>query len=1007
MTSRPTVVVAIHDGFYGCGTGAGYANLGFLEALILLLPRNVRLVVMPVWLSEAGAERHPEWHAEARLLLDGVDADVLPVDNGTAGQDRWGGLAHFRVLCAHTARRLREEVLPTAGPLLVIAFDIPFCGLPAELPPDVRARTVLVPRSSGILHTPWDRPRIGWEKASLHAAIAGGTRIGAVSDYMDTHLRAAYGVPRRAMVPLRDGLSHREWQRYRQRGRSPAFTNLPAEFLLAMGRAQPYKGFDDLLDALALLRAENTPVPSLVLAASDESATITDYQQKLEDRLRELDIPATMLHRFSPRVADLLGHPGLRGVVVPSRVEPFGRIPLEAFAAGAAPVVATTAGGLAEQVTDGVTGFQCAPDSPVHLADAIRRALALDDTGRTRMRRLGFHRAVRTHDQVDTVRCFLAHAAPWLDLPDPDDRLRLLGSTAPPRPAGSPVSTVPPVKVPIGLQARHWNTIQPQRLVLVVAHHVTSLLRLLDVVTVFDSDPRVQVLFSWNGSDPFRHGLHSFLDQLGVVTIPWHQAIDTRFDLAIAANFGGLTELNAPIVILPHGAGYAKYSPGTRNPEPGTRNPEPGTRNPEPGTRNPFGFGPEWLLYDGRPVADSLVLSHDDQLLLLRKATPAALPTAVIAGDPCFDRMLRSAHLRDSYRAALGVQPGQKLITITSTWSTRSLLGSWPSLFRETLAGLDAETYRVCALLHPNIWHGHGPWQVHTWLADCVRAGLIVVPPTEGWQAPLIAADLILGDHGATTCYGAAVGTKVVLAAFPDTDVVPGSAAGVLGDTADRLHRHAPLNTQIANALAGDPVAGDRVAAVLSSCPGETATRLRALFYRHLRLDEPSGAALVPPIAPDVIAVPPRQQATADHVVCTIRTDDVEAARYPAEITGTGAIEAQWDTGCLVVHEDHAQQELVTKAAVVLVSGDSDLTQARRRHPAATLLATAAPGDCEILVRDRWRVRLRTDTPALAAAVVHTWLATRGDLDTLPARFTVTTGSRVLLADSVTVRRLV
>ena len=59
--------------------------------------------------------------------------------------------------------------------------------------------------------------------------------------------------------------------------------------------------------------------------------------------------------------------------MIPSRSEPFGRVPLEAYAAGAAPVVATTAGGLAEQVIDGVTGFTAAPADPVSLAAAIER----------------------------------------------------------------------------------------------------------------------------------------------------------------------------------------------------------------------------------------------------------------------------------------------------------------------------------------------------------------------------------------------------------------------------------------------------------------------------------------------------------------------------------------------------------------------------------------------------------------------------------------------------------
>ncbi|RFU88504.1 hypothetical protein DY218_01430 [Streptomyces triticagri] len=51
----------------------------------------------------------------------------------------------------------------------------------------------------------------------------------------------------------------------------------------------------------------------------------------------------------------------------------------------------------------------------------------------------------------------------------------------------------------------------------------------------------------------------------------------------------------------------------------------------------------EWLLADGRPVADVMVLSHPEQLARLRTACPQAAHTAVLAGDPCYDRLLAAA----------------------------------------------------------------------------------------------------------------------------------------------------------------------------------------------------------------------------------------------------------------------------------------------------------------------------------------------------------------------------
>ena len=61
-------------------------------------------------------------------------------------------------------------------------------------------------------------------------------------------------------------------------------------------------------------------------------------------------------------------------VVLPSRYEPFGIVALESAAAGA-PLVASTAGGLAELVVDGETGVSFTPGDVAGLAAAVGRVL--------------------------------------------------------------------------------------------------------------------------------------------------------------------------------------------------------------------------------------------------------------------------------------------------------------------------------------------------------------------------------------------------------------------------------------------------------------------------------------------------------------------------------------------------------------------------------------------------------------------------------------------------------
>jgi glycosyltransferase involved in cell wall biosynthesis len=65
-------------------------------------------------------------------------------------------------------------------------------------------------------------------------------------------------------------------------------------------------------------------------------------------------------------------------VVVPSLMEGFGIVVLEAYASGK-PVVATNVGGLHEIVEDGVTGFLVPPEDSVAIADAVCRLIADKD----------------------------------------------------------------------------------------------------------------------------------------------------------------------------------------------------------------------------------------------------------------------------------------------------------------------------------------------------------------------------------------------------------------------------------------------------------------------------------------------------------------------------------------------------------------------------------------------------------------------------------------------------
>ncbi|MBB4689297.1 hypothetical protein BJY18_006782 [Amycolatopsis jiangsuensis] len=388
------------------------------------------------------------------------------------------------------------------------------------------------------------------------------------------------------------------------------------------------------------------------------------------------------------------------------------------------------------------------------------------------------------------------------------------------------------------------------------------------------------------------------------------------------------------------------------------------------------------------------MLAHQAEFERLTALTPAARDTAFVAGDPSYDRMLRSSHLRDRYREALGVAPHQKLVTITSTWWRNSLLGSQPSLFREVIGALDRDRYRVAGLIHPNIWHGHSPWQVRSWLADCRRAGLLLPPPAEGWQSVLLASDLVIGDHGATTAYGACLDIPVLLAAFPETDVAPESVGELLGATAPRLNSREPLDVQIERAVQTyRPGSFDDVAALVTSFPGEAAARLRRLFYEHLRLPEPAAGPAVPLIPVAAAAGGASPTAPANYLVCESHGDRFRITRYPADVDIDRSGSAKFSNAVLTAHEDHPDESLRRRAAIVLSAteaDDSGLADLLRRHPRA---AVAASGNGRIAMRSGHLTETTLPDPEIAAALVFEHLLSGHPL---PYEATVSCATTVL-----------
>lgn len=153
--------------------------------------------------------------------------------------------------------------------------------------------------------------------------------------------------------------------------------------ILYVGRIDPIKGIDVLVDALCGLRREMwlTAPPRLLLVGGGEGEPAFETliaRASAHNLLNRITFVGSVPHTDLPtyyHAADV--------VAVPSFYESFGLVAVEAMACGT-PVVASRAGGLAFTVDDGQTGYLVPHDDPNALAARLHAVLT-DATVRARL----------------------------------------------------------------------------------------------------------------------------------------------------------------------------------------------------------------------------------------------------------------------------------------------------------------------------------------------------------------------------------------------------------------------------------------------------------------------------------------------------------------------------------------------------------------------------------------------------------------------------------------------
>jgi glycosyltransferase involved in cell wall biosynthesis len=195
------------------------------------------------------------------------------------------------------------------------------------------------------------------------------------------------------------------------RGQAPL--TLPADIPVVglVGRLQPWKGQDRLLQAQAILRERGHDI-HLVIVGGDAYGLSAEYAAALPGLVSRLGLTSAVT--MTGQVPDAGPYIDQMDILVnASDPEPFGIVLLEGMARGVA-VVAVDSGGPAEFIEDGKTGLLARSGEPGALADALEPLLD-SATARRAIGQAGRERYMREFTDLAMRRRFFAQLEALLD----------------------------------------------------------------------------------------------------------------------------------------------------------------------------------------------------------------------------------------------------------------------------------------------------------------------------------------------------------------------------------------------------------------------------------------------------------------------------------------------------------------------------------------------------------------------------------------------------------------
>ena len=422
---KNAIVYVTYDGAVNSTCGVGVLSQYFIKSMPAVTRRLLHQYgqrfdfhVIAVNLLATAHGYSDDIKAITSNVVNDLAGKLHFIENGTSGTENYGSKTNWEI-ASKNASLVVKSLSQNYDQLYIYLIDTPFLKLPSYMDAKIQnVKYLLVPHSDVYSHFPDSiitmPERLQWENDAFAAVnTLPSVYLASTSKFLTQTISKHHHTNNNKIVNLQTGILPTD-EKFKLSTEAQIREELVSKripldkpLIFSVGRAVPYKGFEDLIDAFKLLLEDGIDAYLVFIASPfrNSRSNVEDLKIKIDQynlgnyctTIYDLDmeLPRYIYQWVNTKIVAQLSHH-----------EPFGLVPEEVrmWSRKNGPVVvASRLDGFLEQITNNKDGFLVNPSNHVETKGVFKKILSMSPKRHSQIRDRGYRRCLKNYDYAKST----------------------------------------------------------------------------------------------------------------------------------------------------------------------------------------------------------------------------------------------------------------------------------------------------------------------------------------------------------------------------------------------------------------------------------------------------------------------------------------------------------------------------------------------------------------------------------------------------------------------------